>query len=131
MGNRLPPIDYVEPTGIEDARRRKSELGLYIQSIQTQLADRDRQVDGRRLTDREYHQWRHKALVALNCKYEELRRVKEYLSRATASDPFSPDAVNGPTRRSAFLEARCWRCGQSCRATQLTSKRHWRLSTRL
>lgn len=81
MGNRHYEIAYDEPRSVEEAVLRKNTLGVEIEVIQTQLGDRDRAVDGRRLTDHEYWQWRKRALVARECKVEELRRVKEYLVR--------------------------------------------------
>lgn len=51
-------------------------------SIQTQLGDMNKTVDGKRMGDREYHEWRHRALVALRCINSERRAYKDALKQA-------------------------------------------------
>ncbi len=61
-------IKYVSPVNIEEAFSRKEELGAAILQIQSQLGSRQ-----------ENNEWRRKTKVALLCKTEELRRVKNYI----------------------------------------------------
>jgi hypothetical protein len=61
-------IRYVAPKNMEEAQRRKDELGAAILQIQSQLGSRP-----------EDNEWRKKTKIALLCKTEELRRIKTYI----------------------------------------------------
>jgi hypothetical protein len=61
-------IRYEAPQSMEEAFQRKEELGAAILQIQSQLGSRP-----------EDNEWRRKTKIALLCKTEELRRVKNYI----------------------------------------------------
>lgn len=105
MGKRQFDIDFEEPRSVEEAILRKQLLGTEIERIQEQLGDRNRTVDGERLDDHEYWQWRKRALAARACKAEEIRRLKEYL----VQHPERP-RPNGRRQQAQEHRGLVWRC---------------------
>lgn len=61
-------IRYTGPKSLEEAYQRRDEIGAAILQIQSQLGSRP-----------EDNEWRHKTKVALLCKTEELRLLKQYI----------------------------------------------------
>jgi hypothetical protein len=60
-------------------RLRRDELAQEVRNISVQLADRDRvdRTTGKRMTLREYWQWRKQAVYAQKCKQDELSIIKQ------------------------------------------------------
>lgn len=84
VGNPWQP-----PVSLAEAMKRKIDLGADIQNIQEQLGDRDRHVEGRRMTEMEYWQWHRKAKTALLAKLAEFRDLKKYIQENSRSKPSS------------------------------------------
>jgi hypothetical protein len=72
-------VRYEEPKTLQEAEARKVQLVTDIASIQAQLSDRDRLVDGHRLTDQAWYAWRKRAIDANIFKLDELRRLKAWI----------------------------------------------------
>ena len=67
------------PSDMRDAESRIESLKRDIEDIAAQLSDKNRSdADGRRLGPREYHEWRRKAIGALNWKKRELGFLKNW-----------------------------------------------------
>lgn len=74
-----PPM----PATLEAAEQHYLELSEQIESIQAQLSSANHvDENGVRLSDHEYHQWRSRAVWALNKKLGERRRIKAWLKTA-------------------------------------------------
>jgi chromosome segregation ATPase len=73
------PVAFVEPKTLEEAEKRRSELGDAVNSIQSQLGSLNHTIDGRRMNVYEWEQWRKKAKAAHGFKCAELRKVKEWI----------------------------------------------------
>jgi hypothetical protein len=75
--------EYKEPKSIEEAQRRRVDLIEAIQHIEAQLGDRDKKTS---LTSDgvPYPLWRSRAVYALQFRSAELRRVKDWISKAQA-----------------------------------------------
>lgn len=71
--------DFVQPTTRAEAEERRRASIERVQDIQTQLGNRNREVDGVRLNDRDYWAWRAKATFALKCENVELRNLNAWL----------------------------------------------------
>lgn len=72
-------LAYSDPLDLPEADARRLDLTSAIQQIQSQLADQNRQIDGRPMTEIEWHRWRRSAVSALAFKHDELRRVKAWI----------------------------------------------------
>lgn len=65
-----------------DLKARRDALVQIIQSIEAQLSQKDKSdLDGRRLSDSEYHDWRARAIAKRRHLLGELREVKAELAR--------------------------------------------------
>lgn len=74
-------IRYVEPQSLKEALDRKERLGAEVEQIQVQLGERPSDTE-----------WRSKAKIALLCKTEELRLLKNYIREQNQN---SIEYVNG------------------------------------
>jgi hypothetical protein len=82
-----------DPTSLEQALEQRQALMLEIQSIQSQLGDRQRtDKDGGRLTAEDYWAWRRQAVHALNLKLDEARSIKAWIRNNRGA----PDGVSAP-----------------------------------
>ena len=73
-------VEFSEPASLTDAEVRRRHLAEKIGDIATQLADRDRRhADGKRFTDKEYHDWRRRALGAMRAHERVLRQVNDWI----------------------------------------------------
>lgn len=97
----------VEPTDLESAEEMRKQLTLDVQTIQTQLGDKQRTDDnGDRLSAREYWTWKKKAQHALNQKLNELRSVKQWIQerrRSSSSEGESLSATMAITHLANLL----------------------------
>jgi len=73
--------EFVEPADHAEAESRRQSLTLDVQKIQAQLSDRNRLIDGRRMAEFEWWEWRRRAVGALAFKQAELRAVKAWIHR--------------------------------------------------
>lgn len=70
------------PTNVEDAHRAKTELLNDIDSISSQLADRNKtDENGRRVSYADYHSWRARALHSQRASEAHLREVSVFIKR--------------------------------------------------
>lgn len=74
-----PPFD--EPKTLDEAVARRDQRKSEIVAIQNQLADRNRNIDGRRMSDVEYWTWHKAASAAWRFKIDELRLLKAWIVR--------------------------------------------------
>lgn len=82
----MNPLEYEDPPSLEEAEARREELVAAIQSIQTQLGARNRtDSNGRRLTFREYSEWRVRAAHSHAMKSAELRYVNRWIKKTRKS----------------------------------------------
>jgi len=82
------------PRTLADAEEQRLQITLEIQGLQAQLGDRQRSDEaGRRLSPREYWNWKGLAQQELNQKLDELRIVKAWIRdhRPPHVGPLSPD----------------------------------------
>lgn len=78
--------EFVLPDDIGEVRALVDDLVFEIQSIQTQLGNKDRtHPDGRRFTAEEYWTWRHKAAGALHHMLDRQRALKAHLRALQAA----------------------------------------------
>lgn len=76
----------MEPTTVSEAEARRLQVVGEVKQIESQLANRNRtDAEGRRFTDRQYHEWRGRAVYMLNLKTRETSALKDWLRRAQAS----------------------------------------------
>lgn len=79
-GSPSSDAKYTPPTSMADAEDRLAELTDDCALIQAQLSDQNRTgADGRRLTEREFHEWRARATWALAQKNVAKRRLKRWI----------------------------------------------------
>lgn len=98
------------PATLEEARRLKLELANKVTDLQAQLANRDMtHAGGRRLSSREYWQWRKQAQFDLASSLSHLRFAKMWLHNLQEAHS-SSDAGKAErdehrkTRRVEFME---------------------------
>lgn len=71
---------FVEPATLSEAQARYLALTAEVQDIDAQLSNRNRtNAAGWRLDDREWHEWRHRAVFAKRFKVDEMRRLKAWM----------------------------------------------------
>lgn len=74
-------ISIEVPSGLGEARKRKATLQDQVETIQYQLANKNRtDEEGNRLSPKKYHKWRQYATKALLSKKVELRFLKRWIS---------------------------------------------------
>lgn len=97
-------IPWDDEGGLEHAM---AEVMAEVRRIEAQLGDRNRMVDGRRMTDHEWWEWRKKASAARNHKVELYRRMKVRLKelRGQVMLP-GEDREAQKARRAAELNGR-------------------------
>ena len=98
---------FVPPATIEEARARQLVVAARVQDIQAQLADRNR-VDpatGERLGDREWHEWRHRAVFALGRSQSEGRALKRWVADHESRRTAAERAARGGPYASALRKA--------------------------
>lgn len=76
---------WIAPTSIEDAEERRIAAAERVSMIQGQLGDKNRTIDGERVSDRDYWAWRQKAVFALHSAQGELRQLKHWIKTANIS----------------------------------------------
>lgn len=76
---------FVEPSSLEEARRRRATLNRQVLDIQTQLSRGTLNVDSGQMTMREYREWRKQAVYAANAKQQESTWLKGWVSDHTPS----------------------------------------------
>lgn len=87
----------MEPNTVSEAEARRLQVVGEVKKLEAQLSNRNRtDVDGRRFTDRQYHEWRGRATYALQLKVRESSALKDWLRRALASAS-SEQATSGST----------------------------------
>jgi hypothetical protein len=69
--------EFVEPTSLEEAQRRRAELVLEIEEISTQLSGRDPAAG----SQVEYYDWRRRATTALAFKRASVSVLNEWIRR--------------------------------------------------
>jgi len=73
---------WVEPYSLEEARERRLQLSDDIQGIMVQLGSLNRRSeDGRRMTAKEWDNWRQRALAAKRHKEREIGWIKSWINR--------------------------------------------------
>lgn len=73
-------IDYDAPQTAREARQRVNQYVSEIQSIEAQMADRNKgNAAGKRFNAKQYAAWRKNALNALAAKQKQLRLTKAWL----------------------------------------------------
>lgn len=100
-----PPYDpAVVAIHLADYEALYDELTTDVVRIQTQLADRNRTVDGIRLSDHDYHTWRKSASYAFNAKTMEKRILRRALHAARSlAEKVTPRTwVGGPEDLTLF-----------------------------
>lgn len=72
--------EWIPPSSEADAISRKEQAGLEMQRIQSSLSDRNKTVNGRRMTEHEYWTWNREAKLSLTANLEEIKRLKCWLA---------------------------------------------------
>jgi hypothetical protein len=71
---------WAPPKTINEAEQQRASLIEKVLDIQGQLSSRDMcHPDGLRMTEFEYHRWRHKAVFALTKTQAELSKLKAWI----------------------------------------------------
>jgi nuclear transport factor 2 (NTF2) superfamily protein len=71
------PNEYTPPKTLEEASKRIVELQNEVHEICSQLSDKDkRDARGVRVSYRDYHDWRKRAIYAMESRKRELRLTK-------------------------------------------------------
>jgi hypothetical protein len=85
------------PTSLQTAEAWADELAAEIGMIQAQLANKDHtDEDGRRLNGHEYHQWRGRAVWALQKKTIAKRRLNRWITEQKQAVAAIEDGVEAP-----------------------------------
>lgn len=69
------------PESLEAAEEESRRLGSEISSMCAQLGDKNRTVDGRRVDNITYHQWRSKVLYAKSAREQRRAFLKEWIRK--------------------------------------------------
>ena len=64
--------EYAVPATLDEARKRRTELALRLTEIQSQLSQKDRDIEGVRMSAHEYHEWRGRAVCAVKHSQNEI-----------------------------------------------------------
>lgn len=76
----MGPLEFQEPSDLEEAESRREQLLLDVSKIQAQLGSRNRtDTQGRRLRSEKYSEWRTRASHSLATKNDELRRINRWI----------------------------------------------------
>lgn len=95
--------EFREPGSLADGEALRIRLTREIESIQSQLGDRDRtDENGDRLSSSQYWEWRKKAQHSLHLKLTELRGLKQWLRKKRFENS---DKFPGNVTPSLFEEA--------------------------
>jgi len=103
IDERSLPEGYTDPQTAEEAHLRLGELRVKVEMIQARLADKNRLVDGRRLTAHEFHEWRRRALAARSWAVVEMRLLKAWLQARPTVRPWHDE---GDARAGALAAVR-------------------------
>jgi hypothetical protein len=75
-------LRFIEPQSLAEAEERLLDIKENMRLIEAQLADRNRLTEnGQRMTEREYHEWRSRAVFAKAAKTSEVARLKAWMVR--------------------------------------------------
>ena len=80
MAKNRPEFD--EPQTLEECQERMDKLVSEVRDIQTELGNKNKRgSDGKRLSSKDYHEWRGRALKACRFKQEEHQFLKRWKSK--------------------------------------------------
>lgn len=88
--------DFTPPQSVEEGEQRRLDLVRRVQEVQTDLGNKNRTVNGQRMTDREYWDWRNRAAYALKCLQDELRELNHWLKQHRQRVRNQPGPVGAP-----------------------------------
>lgn len=70
---------------LDEALEERRVLVEESHDIQAQLGDRNKMVEGRRMSETEYNEWRSKAVHALNVRQTRMAALKEHVRKLRAA----------------------------------------------
>lgn len=98
----LARLGLQEPASIQEAEALRLTINTDIRSIEAQLANLNHTNEhGQRLTGIEYHQWRGRAVGAINIKRSQMGALKAWIREQHAAD----EAIRRSTKRVGPLDA--------------------------
>lgn len=87
----------------EQGKEATETLLAELEHLNTQLGNKDFQIDGRRATEREYHEWRHRAVGAKNHLMKAYRAYKQRLKEIDDAELSDRDIIQALADKLAKL----------------------------